>query len=530
MTQKRRKVKRYAPPPPPPPPRTALAWRLPRRVGLALALAMLVPLVALLVLRETHVPVGEPGETVYLFSAESQPRLFERAWPGLLAGAVVAAGVWQLAAGDSERRRRRIGAALTAVGVTGLVVWTWWAPPIAVAQYMINLLSPAQDGAFLIEPRRFPSGPRDYLRQFESRIQLSPHEMGSTRVMSNPPGMTLLAYAATATRPYAHGMDVWLLGDVAEVGDIAGALSPALRFALLLAAMWGASAMLAYLAGRQVLSPAGAATFALVVTFNPCTVNFVPGKDPAQLLTINAMIWTWLIAWAEPAGRRATAWGLAAGLFLVAGAVCGLIHLWVAAAVFVATAWTGGWRSVLRPAAGAVVGAALGFALLRVTLGWNAPHTMWAVYRRFKEVQPIIYPHQKLWFVIGLPIFLLFVSPGLVVPAWMALRQRGYVGREAGRSPLGRPLFFATLVVMALTYVFGVTYELPRLWVAFLPPLTLGAMAACPTFRGSWRTSRHARWVLFSIVAVQVVFTIIHVSLMDARESEQRILSHRLFW
>jgi hypothetical protein len=501
-------------------------WRLPRRISLALALSAMLPLAALLLLRETHVPVGEPGETVYLFSAQSQPRLFERTWPGLLAGALVAAGVWQLA-GVS---RRRLGAALTTVGITGLLVWTWWSPPIAVAQYMIDLLSPAQDGAFVLEVRHFPTGPRDYLRQFESRIQLSPKQMGSTRVMSNPPGMTLLAYATNATRSHAHALDVWLLGELGDTGDVAGVLSPAMRFGLLLAVMWGASALLAYLAGRRLLSPAGAAVFALVVTFNPCTVNFVPGKDPAQLLTINAMIWLWLIAWAGPREWRAAAWGLAAGLVLVAGAVCGLIHLWVAAAVFAATAWAGGWRSVLRPAIGAVVGAVLAFVFLRLTLGWNAPHALFAVYRRFKEVQPLIYPHQGLWFVIGLPIFLLFVSPGLIVPAWMAVRRRGYVGHQAGRSSLGRPLLFATLIVMGLTYVFGVTYELPRLWVAFVPPLTLGAMAACPTFRGSWRASRHARWVLAAVVAVQVLFTITHVSLMDARESEQRILSHRLFW
>jgi len=226
----------------------------------------------------------------------------------------------------------------------------------------------------------------------------------------------------------------------------------------------------------------------------------------------------------EP-GWRADVMAFVAGLLLVAGTICGLIHLWVAAAAFAASAWAGGPRSVLRPAVHAAAGVVIALIAVRIGLGWNAPHGVLAVYRRFKEVQPIIYPDRGFWLVIGLPIFLLFLSPGVVVPLLQSMRPAHHIGRH----PIGRPLLMATLAVMALTYVVGVSYELPRLWTAFLPTLTLGAMAASPLFRGSPRASRHARPALLAIVLVQIGFTVIHFSLMDARGSEQRIHSGRLF-
>lgn len=499
---------------------------MPRRLAAALGLSAVLPLAALLLMQTLHVPMGA-GQFAYHFSTMSPERLSDRTWPAVIAGALAAAGVWCM---SGSRRRPVVGSALTVAGVVGLVAWTWWSPPGGVVQHLMNLSSPSQDGAFVQDARPF-KGVRDYLGRFESRIAVSPQQFGTTRIMSNPPGMTLIVYAVRATRGHAPWLERWVIGD--DAASLPTDLSPALRVGLLLLAAWGASAWFAYLAGRLLLSPAGAATFAIVATFNPCTVNFVPGKDPAQLLTINAMIWAWLAACLVPAAdsRRGFGMGAVAGLALGAGLVVGLIHVWVAAAVFCATAWAGGVRSVLRPAIGAAVGAALWFLILRLTLGWNAPHTLWLVYRRFKDIQPVICPNPRVWFMIGLPIFLLFTSPGWVAPLWIALRRRSaHVSEPSGRHPLGRPLLIATLATMAATYVVGVSYELPRLWVAFIPPLTLGAMAACPLFRGSWNASRHARWALAAVVGAQVAFTVVHLTLMDARESEMRLLSHQLFW
>ena len=77
-------------------------------------------------------------------------------------------------------------------------------------------------------------------------------------------------------------------------------------------------------------------------------------------------------------------------------------------------------------------------------------------------------------------------------------------------------------------FVVGVTYELPRLWVAFLPTLVLGLAIDSPLLRGRGRHPRVA-WALVLIVLVQMSFTAFHWTLFDAREAEYRLVSKRFF-
>src|SRR5207302_9291739 len=124
------------------------------------------------------------------------------------------------------------------------------------------------------------------------------------------------------------------------------------RLGAALMLVWIAAALAAYGLGRVFLSPAGAAVFAIVATFNPCTVNFLPGKDPGQLLTINLMLWAWFAGW-----KRGNGWlAMLSGAILVIGSTIGLIHIWVALAAVAATFWEGGQRrvdSLLRKRVGA---------------------------------------------------------------------------------------------------------------------------------------------------------------------------------
>jgi hypothetical protein len=97
------------------------------------------------------------------------------------------------------------------------------------------------------------------------------------------------------------------------------------------------------------------------------------------------------------------------------------------------------------------------------------------------------------------------------------------------RMNFGTRLAICTFAVMLLIYgPLGVTYELPRLWIAFLPTLTLGVAIACPLLRGRGFHKR-AAVALVLIVGVQLVFTALHWTMLDAREAEYRLITNRFY-
>lgn len=488
-----------------------------RRVWIALALFTILTTALLYVLYTWGVPLGETGRFVYRYSKVLQERLARgAALVPVIALFVVAARLLARPGASA-----RAGVVIGGVAMAGLTAWTWWVPPYFLQQHSVNLLSPSHEGAFLIEAAMEVRSPSEYLRRFDrERLTKSVEEMRGTRVLSNTPGTTLLAYGmmqAFPSDPREPGVfEGYLLRNDTRPEDVP-AVAYAMKFSIVLAVLWGASSAFAYLLGRQFLSPLGAGLFAVLVTFNPATANFVPGKDPAQLLTINAMLWAWFAG----VKRKSPVWTAVSGGVLVIGAAWGLIHVWVALAALVATAWNV-WRErepvgaavtryLVAPATGAVV---VALAIYLAT-GWNVVGTLLAVSRRYGEVQQWIRYDRRLWFWIGLPLFLLFVSP--VVYALVAARRRAWwrPGDEGWR------ILVSTVAVMAVVYLVGVTYELPRLWVAFVPLLALGAVAGWPVVRG--RDGRRAFAFVAALIVVHCVTTVMHVAALDARESEFRL-------
>jgi hypothetical protein len=297
--------------------------------------------------------------------------------------------------------------------------------------------------------------------------------------------------------------DVWLFADTTRV-------------AIALCILWALGGLAAYALGRLFFSPAGAATFAMIATFNPATLHFIPGKDPAQLLTINLMLWAWFAG-----QKQRKLWPLCglAGAILVIGSTFGLIHIWVAVAVLIATCWQR--QPLLKPTAAAIGGGLLIVLLVWLALGWNIPLTLWAVARKWSEIQKTFEMSRPIWYVIGLPIFLLFLSPGFWTLIGLSVRR--------WRMNFGTRLFLGTLFVMLFTYfAIGMTYELPRLWVAFLPLLTLGLAIDFPLLRAQENHPRVAQ-VLMLIVLTQMIYTTFHWTLFDVRETEFRLTSKRYY-
>jgi hypothetical protein len=154
-------------------------------------------------------------------------------------------------------------------------------------------------------------------------------------------------------------------------------------------------------------------------------------------------------------------------------------------------------------------------------MGWNIPLTLWVVARRWGEIQKTFAMSRGIWYLIGLPIFLLFLSPGF----WMLLG----LSVRRWRINFGIRLFLCTLAVMLITYfAVGMTYELPRLWVAFLPPLTLGLAIDFPLLRARGQHPHVAR-VLMLIVLTQMIYTTFHWTLFDVRETEYRLTTQHYY-
>src|SRR6185369_4071371 len=119
-----------------------------------------------------------------------------------------------------------------------------------------------------------------YLRAFPQRLELTPEQMGGTRVLSNPPLVTALAYGIDWLfwNPSHDGaIERWLVESQGLLPEDAAHVAQSLRTSMVFTLIWALSGVAAYLLGRVFLSPAGAAVFAVIVTFNPCTVHFVPG-------------------------------------------------------------------------------------------------------------------------------------------------------------------------------------------------------------------------------------------------------------
>jgi hypothetical protein len=493
-------------------PRTAdrLDWQL-------LALSALVPLAATVLLFNLNVPLGKPEKFVYLYSPIVPQRLVALRWAFLVA-ALLGGGAWL--AFSQRRWLRRAGLIVMAAGCLGGSVWAYFAPPHFCDQHFFNMSSPSQDGAFLTEARYVRRvGVRNYLADFPTRTETPTEQMRGTRVTSNPPGTTLVAVATLNLLercPWLTRAANRLNTDQELPPEYAHMVTTSTAFACALLLLWLLAGPFLYWSARMFFPPASAAVFTAVCLFSPATFLFTPGKDPAQLLTVALPLCLWLLAW-----RRERSWAaaLAGGAFVFACLVS-LVHIWIAAVVFVATilATPGerrrrlAWRAWLPAIGGAVVVAA--------GLAWfaklNLFATVWSVARTQGEVTRGENAMPLVWQALGVPLFLLFAGPALWSTALWSSRRR----LRHAEARFGLYLMLGAAVVMLATVGFT-NIETPRLWIPFTPLLLLGGALQLSAFR---RPGRKAAVLLAVLVFAQFATSAAQWSLMDARETEMRLL------
>jgi len=494
-----------------------------------LLVVALVPLAVTFVLRAAGVPLGKPGTFTYLYSPDGIfERRVEQLPAALLIAGALAAGVWLLC--DARRGRRRGGAAMVVSGLLAIGAWSLIAPPQWRSQVYFNLSSPSHDGAFLTEAAQLDAlGVIEYLRAFPERAATPKHEMRGTRVISNPPAATLLAQLARrlAADSAATGalLDRILADEPPEVrADLR--LREALVFAFLLHGLWMLSAAVLFCAAREVLDAPLATLLAIVATISPATLTFTPGKDPAQLLTAAALLWLALRAWRRSSPLTAVAAGVTAAI----AALVGLIHVWLALVLLVAalaaTPRAELGRFALRVLAPAAAGALAVVALL--WLAWRIDAV--AILRSVAAAQasvtrgPDAMPWT--WQLLGIPLFALFAGPALWFLAlrggWPAAAPQAAPAGDAGARAqrFGRWLVGVSAVVMVATVAFT-NVETPRLWMPFQPLLLLGLLLTWEP-RSRARSDRAA--LLAAVVFLHVAASAAQWSLMDMRESENRLL------
>jgi hypothetical protein len=483
----------------------------------------MLPLLVVLVGYALQIPFGRPGLQVYPYSRLVAIRFFA-ALPVLLPAAACFLFVLRRPALPMVSRRNVAAGTILAAALLG--VWTHWAPPRAPAQHFFNFCSPSHEGAFHLESYTAHPLP-GYLREFPNRLNRRLDETGNTRVLSNPPGITILAAGVDqllATSPFLERL--FYRGADAEVAidsDIGRLFTRASALAWLLTLLWIASAPFLYFTARLWFDPIPASALALMMFFTPSAVCFSPGKDPAQLLTIGAMLWGTLAAFE----RRSSVAGAVAGVATVAGLILGLIHAWVAIIVALGLAWRCGrdrarWATLIRfvamPAAASLV---ISLIVIYACTGWNIVSTLRAVAASYIRVQPQIAHWAWYWHLAKFAAFALFAGSGVWMLTAALLRDR--LRDEVGR--FGLKLLIISAIVMAYGAV-NTTLETPRLFVAYIPLLLLGLALMTPLFRMPSVT----------MVRMAVLIGLIHLgtttlqwTLFDVRESEMRILSGRMF-
>jgi hypothetical protein len=490
--------------------------QLPAR--LLLLVAGLVPIVSIIALAAIPIPLGKPGTLVYPYSRFDAVRLMNIALALIPIGLLVLAV--RVAAGE-RRGRELLSIALLVLGIAGMGIWALTSAPHWQRQNFFNMASPSHDGAFLLEADHVRQvGVGEYVRTFAARAATPPADMKGTRVISNPPAVTLIATACDALIDSTDGLrDTLAAIAVDEPGvsdDTLRYAARALLFAGVLIAMWVLSGAVLYGAARTLV-PAHVAVFvAACATVTPMTVLFTPGKDAAQLLTVALPLWLWLLALKRGSGVLGVLAGAAVEL------ACGfsLVHVWVALCVAAASTAASvrlrNAKTVLRVLSSALAGVLLAGSALWWMTGYNViaassavAHAQAAV-TRGEGAMPLT------WQMVGVPLFLLFAGPAL----WFLTVAMGRGSAPSAHAIFGRALILTCVVIMLLTVGFT-NIETPRLWIPFAALLTLGLTLAAPWIEGD----RHAvARTLAWVVAIQGLASAYQWSKMDMRETEMRLL------
>ncbi len=452
---------------------------------IAAALALLSSIYVVL-----QLPLGIPGEWTTYYHRQF-------ASPGRLFAFAVILGLFVLAALLTERYHGRASRAMRAVCLAaltclyGVVLFrAATTGPVGTPEFIAPASQHGASGLFQNESNRIGPGlpfesPGEYLSKFPATLRAYAKDYEDTvRVNNNPPGITLIFYAARRLAERYPSLAEFASGPVFGRGYVP--VGP--KQAQTIIGIWilHLGAMLAFVPAYLVASNlAGRPAFAAcaLAMLAGSLLLFVPGKDTFQVGLFLWMYWFFL----KGSDGNAVVWGIATGLATAAALFFTLAALLILALLagyeavrFIARDECNWWRRLVFWIS-VLGGVVAGFLLLRLA-GYNSPASLWECYRNHAGFYASFQRTYWKWVLFNPVEFTLFTGGPLVaVIIWYGLRPASLKSSQGPRRRAAAYICVTLLLMAALNIAGKNLSEVGRLWVFFMPLLSI---PACVLLRG----------------------------------------------
>jgi hypothetical protein len=452
-----------------------------------------------------RIPMGIPGEWQRAYHSEYAPissiALFAAASCAFLLAAFFAE---RFAARASTLARGAVAAALAAA--YGIVLFS---NVVMGPAGRIEFVAPAVEwdacGLFGREAQKITSA-RQYLADFPRLLkEYKANYVLTVRVNNNPPGTTMLFYAARRLTQSSRAIADFVYGsiygwDAKPPNDQMPGVVLGAWLLLIGAALSFVPAYLvaSRLTGRPAFFAAAVALLAVSMLL------FNPDNDTLQVMLFLWMTYFFL----RGVAGRPVVWGAAFGLIaalaffftLATSIVVITLFLWAVALSMTEEKHSYGRDSVFWAAAAG--GLAAGFGLFYVTLHYDSLTSLYACYVNHREFYAY-YPRRYLkWVLYNVWEFVMFLGGPLSAAVIWYAGARPSLAPRSPENRRARAFVLATLAVLVALDLSGKNLsEVNRLWVFFMPLFALPALTLVRRDAGGTMTL----WALGLLQMVNVI-------------------------
>lgn len=330
-------------------------------------------------------------------------------------------------------------------------------------------------------PNREIRGAKDYLARFPDVLESYREDFtGTIRVNNNPPGTTMVFYAALGLAKRSE-----TLSDTAVASIFGRGLKLQPRFGGTILGAWilllgaASSFVPAWLVARTL--GGGRAFLAAAVSMLAVSMVLMnPNNDTFQVTFFLWMFYFFLQGRAGKAPLWGTLFGAAAAgafFFTLATAVVVIVFLTTSAALLKVEA-NRNLRGALVFWTGAAGGLLAGFAIIYMVTGYNSLSGLYACYSNHRMFYANFERTYWKWVLYNPWEFAMFLGGPLAASvAYYAVRRPKQESLSGGKTS-SRVVIFAALVVMAVLNFSGKNLsEVNRLWVFFMPLVALPAVS-----------------------------------------------------